>query len=188
MTEHYSNSPLEMIRSWRYSRILVVMLVLVGSFVTVNVASAAKNSMLDPQTYQRKLQSEVETTNGVPRSGRDPSTQKQTSLAAAASRPIGSGQRVDKPAAKVHGTHRHVDPASVLPNTRKLGVLASGCLNSYGLPGEQCLPARTPSNPTGKKPFVCDSVRKLAPPRPGIANTKLTCSISNLLTSGVLRS
>ncbi len=95
----------------------------------------------------------------------NPATQKQVSLASAASQEKGNGTTVDKPAADVTGTQKQVDPLSVLPNTKATGVLSSGCAVGYGQIGTQCLSARAANN----KPMTCTEARKQFPS--GIAVT-----------------
>jgi hypothetical protein len=113
------------------NRSLVLLFVLLGTFAAVHMVSAANDSS-NKQTYQQQLQSQVDTTTGAPIDGRNPASQTQTTLAYAASQPAGPGQQVDKPAAAVTGTEKHVDPTSVLPDTKNTGVLAGGCLLGYG--------------------------------------------------------
>src|SRR5690554_5918693 len=122
--------------------VLVFAVASASLLVILGVVAAASNHQ-SLSSYQHQLRSQVDTASGAPRSGRDPASQKQTSLSEVATKPVGSGQRVEKPAANVSGGKKRVNPAKVLPDTKKTGVLASGCLLGYGTPGEQCLPART---------------------------------------------
>lgn len=90
----------------------------------------------------------------------DPASRPQQSLSMAAAQPVGNGQRVNKPAAGIVGDHQHhVDPLSVLPDVKKTGVFAGGCLIDYGDPGVQCVPAYT----VAQKPVTCAAIRKLFP-------------------------
>lgn len=132
-----------------------------------------------------QLKSQVDTTAGAPVSGRDPSIQIQTSLAAAASTPGGLGQRVTKPAANVVGAPRHIDPATVLPDSKKTGVLVSGCLLAYGTPGTQCVPAQAPNN----QPISCNFVRMIFPKGVKIGGTdSLKLSTGNGMACAATRS
>jgi hypothetical protein len=122
---------------------LVLILIFAATFSMVHMVSAKVGA--PEQTYQEQLQSEVDTEAGAPRDGRNPAIQTQTTLAYAASQPAGPGTQVDKPAAAVVGDHdHHVDPTSVLPDTKNTGVLSSGCLLAYGVAGDQCTPVGTP--------------------------------------------
>jgi hypothetical protein len=114
-----------------------------------------------PTAYQRLLQAKVENPDGSPKPGRNPALQKQTSLAAVASRPNpGAGARVQKPAAALPGRKlRRPAPAPTK------GAIAGGCATGYGAPGDQCVPLRAPGN----QPMTCAYVAKLLPA--GIAVT-----------------
>jgi hypothetical protein len=138
-------------------------LVLLGVIVATLGVVQAVSALQSPATpaaasYKHTLQAQVDTATGAPQNGRNPATQAQTSLAAAASQPNGIGKQVDKPAAGITGSMRHTDPASVLPNPKKTGVLASGCLINYGDPGVQCLPAYVKN---GSKSPDCATIQKL---------------------------
>lgn len=111
--------------------------------------------------YQRILRAEVANPDGSPRKGRDPAVQRQTSLAAAASRPnAGPGGRVRTPAAGLPGrTVRRPAPSPAA------GTVVAGCATGYGTPGDQCLPLRAPGN----RPMTCTYVVRLFPA--GIAVT-----------------
>lgn len=134
--------------------LLLAIILATGAFVTAAQTVAPTN----PAVYRRQLESQVDTPSGAPVSGRDPAAQGQNSLAAVASMPSGVGQRVADPAANVVATHNHVMPSSVLPDP-KSGVLASGCLANYGVPGAQCVPAHAPGN----QPLTCAFINTLFP-------------------------
>jgi hypothetical protein len=116
-----------------------VILLAALTFLAASVAVMADRSR--PLTaYQLQLRGQVDTTDGAPRTGRNPATQPQTSLAAAASQPAGNGLRVDTPAANITGDHNHhVQPSAVLPNPHTTGKLFNGCLIGYPAAGEQCV-------------------------------------------------
>lgn len=139
---------------------LAVLLVF-GSVGVVHAIGSANSTrqVSSPLAYKHQLRSQVDTDTGAPRSGRDPLDQVQSSLAAAASQPVGIGQQVAKPAANVTGTHRQTPASSVLPDTKNTGVLASGCLAGYGQPGAQCIPA----HPANNQAVTCAYLRKLLP-------------------------
>lgn len=147
----------------RLNRGLLMVCLVVIVLAGLHMHGSAKGAPQNTQPYQEQLRSQVDTDNGAPRDGRNPASQTQTSLAYAASQPAGPGQRVEKPAAAVVGTHKHVDPATVLPDTKKTGVLASGCILGYGTPGSQCIPAgkvdaakKSSQTLTASKPLNCD--------------------------------
>lgn len=108
---------------------------------------------------RQQLRNQVEKANGSPLKGRDPANQSQSSLLSAAAQSNGIGRRTDKPAVGVRGDTRRVDPASVLPDSKKTGVMANGCLIDYGQPGQECVPARMIS----KTSIACDEIRKVFP-------------------------
>jgi hypothetical protein len=108
----------------------------------VSMAAVAVSARVKPLTaYQTQLRAQVDTAAGAPLNGRDPAAQSQTSLAAAASAPVGNGLRTDAPAAAVAGDHsHHVHPADVLPDPRATGKTSGGCLAIPGdKPGEKCV-------------------------------------------------
>jgi hypothetical protein len=114
------------------------------------IAEGSNTKPLTP--YQQQLQGEVQTVNGSPGNGRDPASQMQTSLTAAASQPAGVGLRTEKAAAGITGDHNHhVDPASVLPNPKASGKYSNGCLVGYANPGQTCVTQSAP----GAKPASC---------------------------------
>jgi hypothetical protein len=96
--------------------------------------------------YQLQLRSQVDAADGSPKTGRDPISQPQTSLAWAASQPVGNGLRTDSPAAAVTGAQSHpVNPAGVLPNPKATGKQINGCLIGYPDPGEKCFTTTSPT-------------------------------------------
>lgn len=108
--------------------------------------------------HKNHLKSQVDTARGEPRDGRDPSTQKQTSLAQAASAAHGNGLRTDKPASGVRGTasHDHSSHSHGYETAQDDGINAAGCFIDYGIPGEQCLAAGTAGD---DKILTCAEVR-----------------------------
>jgi hypothetical protein len=150
------------------NRAALMIILVVAAFAGLHMTVSANGAPKSTKTYQQQLQSEVETDYGSPRDGRNPASQTQTSLAYAASQPAGPGQQVDKPAAAVVGSHsHHVDPKTVLPDTRNTGVVSGGCLLGYGQPGEKCVQVgkAQPANGaklTGNLPLNCDPSQTLA--------------------------
>jgi hypothetical protein len=142
-------------------RAIVIAVVAVVALATVGVALAATGAINrnEPTPHQVELRAQVQDRLGQPRAGRDPAVQRQVSLREAARQKAGIAARGGKPAAKLHGGHERVDPAEVLPDTKRTGVLASGCAAGYGQPGDQCLPARAPND----KPVTCAYVVQLFP-------------------------
>lgn len=118
-------------------------------------ADAARHASLS--AYQAVLRSEVDDAKGGPRNGHDPSSLRQTSLAAAASSRNGIGTWRVKPARGVKGGSATRKPSQVLPHRRAEGVTSGGCLIAYGSPGRQCVPARAPGN----RPLTCDYLIRL---------------------------
>lgn len=100
------------------------------------------------EDHQRELIGAVDISTGAPQDGRDPANQSQNSLASAASKPEGPGQRTAKPAKNVEGSHSHHDAPAKQPS-----VNSAGCIVGYGKAGEQCLPT-----PGANKPVTCDYV------------------------------
>lgn len=108
-----------------------------------------------PTAYQRQLVAEVQDGAGAPRTGSDPARQRQGSLAAAASRPQGTGLRSTRPATGVRtGSVVRQAPRPAIP-----GVTSGGCALGYGTAGAQCMPARGPGNTT----LTCTYVLSLFP-------------------------
>ncbi len=136
------------------NRSVVLLLLLTAGFTIAHLSFAAKNSEQATRIYQNQLRSQVETSEGAPREGRDPAVQQQDSLSIAASLPSGNGQRVDNPASDVpaekqdHTNHSsHTSPKPI----------TSGCLADYGVAGEQCLPKYIADT----KPVNCAAVKKM---------------------------
>lgn len=133
----------------------------VAATVGVSLAGSAAGGTDKPgiSGYQRVLRGQVQAADGSPRAGRDPATQQQTSLAAAASKPQGPGLRTGKPARELKGTKVRRAASSVLPNPKQDGMSSGGCAVGYGDPGAQCLPARAP----GDRTVTCGFVTTLFP-------------------------
>jgi hypothetical protein len=99
------------------------------------------------EAYKNTLQSQVDTDTGEPRSGRDPSSQQQGSLAAAASNPTGAGsRRTDNPASGVSGNNStQNDKSDVYGDPNQTGINAAGCFYDYSEPGA-CVQAHYGTN------------------------------------------
>lgn len=130
--------------------LIAISLILVGASIAAVAAPSKTSPTASPQTedHKRELIGAVDTSVGMPQDGRDPAAQPQNSLASAASKPEGPGQRTAKPAANVTGSHDH----HASPSTQD-GVTSAGCVIGYGKPGEQCLPT-----PGKGKAVTCDYV------------------------------
>ncbi|HSH56115.1 MAG TPA: hypothetical protein VK983_04810 [Candidatus Limnocylindrales bacterium] len=136
--------------------ITILASVLLLQLPAFSAGSASKQSQ-DARAYRQQLQSQVESADGTPREGRNPATQKQSGLMAAASVPAGAGSRTDRPAAGVQGTVRGSADAHAGHNQRPEGVTSAGCLVDYGKPGEQCVSADLMSS---QGTLSCAAVRK----------------------------
>jgi hypothetical protein len=153
-------------KSLRIAIPIGVVLIFVVSLFFLNGGSWPKLPGSGPtaEEYKDQLQSQVDTEDGAPRSGRDPSTQQQTSLEDAASKPTGAGTRTDTPASGVTGDHdtHHTaeDVYGSNSDAQKSGISAAGCYIDYGIQGEQCLPAHAAGS-DGK--LDCSEVRKHFP-------------------------
>lgn len=144
---------------------LVAIVVVFGAFL---LARAALNgtqhdgdSPAAKAAYQKQLKDQVDTAQGSPRDGRDPSTQQQTSLRDAASKPSGTGTRTDTPASGVTGTvgDTHVTSSDIYGDASKTGINSAGCYIDYGVQGQECLPAHAAVNGV----LTCDGVREHFP-------------------------
>jgi hypothetical protein len=125
---------------------LIILVLLIAAVASFQFVDAQRNeAAMSPLAYKEQLKAQVDTENGAPRSGRDPSTQGQTSLASVASLPSGIGMQTDKPAAGVVGKKLEIKPSQVLRDPKKSRVLSNGCLLDYGTPGADCLPAASVS-------------------------------------------
>lgn len=116
---------------------------LIAAIGLIYVAASATNdtSLATPQDYKEHLRLQVESADGTPLSGRDPTSQNQSGLASVASKPSQFGPS-DQPAAGVNGDHSyHVEPDDVYGDPTQTGIGANGCYLDYGTPGVQCLPA-----------------------------------------------
>lgn len=129
---------------------LVLSLVLVQGVASPGHEGAKQVSS---EQYQQSLQSQVDSGDGSPVSGRDPANQSQTSLAAAAATPSGTGTRTDTPAAGATGsTGNKVSPDQVYGSNgdqQANGINSAGCFYDYGVPGQECMPAHM-ANADGK--------------------------------------
>ncbi len=138
------------------ARLLIPLAVLaiVATGVGVSVAAIGPGAP-KPTRFQQRLQAQVESPVGKPKSGLDPARQDQTSLAEAArSSNDGIGRRGSKPARGVKLSKLKRSAKDVLPSGP-----SNGCAAGYGLPGEQCLPSRAPND----KRLTCAYASKLFP-------------------------
>lgn len=137
---------------------VIAAVTLTASIGNSRTAAAHKASA---EAYKRDLQSQVDSSNGTPQTGRDPSTQQQTSLDQAASTASGNGLRTSTPAAGLTDhSHHHATYADMYGDPSKTGINAAGCFIDYGIPGEQCLAAGL-AEPDGA--LRCDKVRTKFP-------------------------
>lgn len=145
--------------SWRWTLVIAIVIsaaltALIQLMPLPNETATSPDST-ETKAYVEQLRNQVDTTTGAPRSGRDPASQQQNSLASAASQPTGIGQRIDKPAAGVTGDQsRHATSSDVYTNSSQTGLGSNGCYVDYGKPGEQCLPAHAATNGI----VTCDGV------------------------------
>ena len=144
---------------------IVCLVAIVFGIAGTSLHSPAHATKIAAKQYQNQLKGQVQSVDGSPVAGRDPASQGQNSLAAAASKPSGTGMRVDTNASAVTGDHsHHVDPGNTMQGmdmggSAMDGVLSNGCLADYGNPGEQCVPAYAPNN----QPINCAYVRQQFP-------------------------
>lgn len=124
-----------------------MLLIFVASIALVQFSTKPQSNAPKTQSvadYQKSLKAQVDNSDGSPVSGRDPSSQSQTSLASAAATPSGTGTRTDKPASGVTGstTTNKTTPSQVYTTEQqKSGINDAGCFYDYGIPGQQCLSA-----------------------------------------------
>ncbi len=146
----------------RLGAAVVVILLLVGAFALVRATSDGK--LLEPAANNDGVNgqylSQVDTETGAPRSGRDPATQQQTSLADAASRPTGASTSGDITSGTTTSGAQddhdgHSEPSDVIADPKQTGILVNGCYADYGKPGEECVPAHAATN--GK--LTCSGIR-----------------------------
>lgn len=135
---------------------IVVLVTLTGGSMAL---ADVRRADLAPDAGARALQLKVVTPAGMPRAGRDPGRNRQTSLREAARQPMGNGTRVNRPARTSTKDHQHdVTPGQVFTAPKSSHRLSSGCLTDYGVPGAQCLPAKA----AGVK-VTCIDVLKVFP-------------------------
>lgn len=139
-----------------------VSVLLISVISSAAIVPAVNRPSSDAQAgdHQRDLKAAVDSEDGEPQNGRDPASQIQNSLASAATKPSGPGQRTDTPAANVQGDHDHH-----AEHQTPSGTTSAGCIVGYGKPGEQCLPT-----PGEDKPVTCEYVHSKGFPH-GIAVT-----------------
>lgn len=124
--------------------VAVVVVVGLAVVLTQAVGGGNKPGSTDAQAsdaYRQQLIGEVDNVTGAPRDGRDPASQRQSSLADAASNPTGAGQRKDSTASGVNGGGTSSGPTD---NNGSL-LNGSGCYYNYGS-GGQCLAAHVATN------------------------------------------
>jgi len=144
---------------------IAFVLILIASVVLVQTVDLPKKTdggakPVSTADYQKSLKAQVDNADGSPASGRDPSTQSQTTLASAAATPSGTGTRTSTPASGLTGsTGSSVSPDQVYGTTaeqRAKGVNSAGCFYDYGVPGQECMPA---SMANAKGELECSMVR-----------------------------
>jgi hypothetical protein len=124
-----------------------MLLIFVASIALVQFSTRPTSNGQKTQSaadYQKSLKAQVDNDDGSPVSGRDPSSQSQTSLASAAATPSGTGTRTNTPASGVSGstTSNKTTPSQVYTaEQQKTGINDAGCFYDYGIPGQQCLSA-----------------------------------------------
>lgn len=124
----------------------------------INDAADASAAGSSAQAGRERLRQQVESADGTPAGGRDPASQSQSSLAAAASQAAGAGTRTDKPAAGVTGNHHtHHKSSDIYGHAGHTGINSAGCYIDYGIQGQQCLPAHA-AGTDGR--LTCDEVRR----------------------------
>lgn len=138
-----------------------IMLVAVGGILTLQQLPKGPETAapISAAAYKDSLKDQVDTAAGEPRSGRNPSTQKQTSLSEVASRENGSGSAEAPAAGLKDNSHVTVHPSDVLNNSQQTRVSVAGCLTDYGMQGQQCLPASSVVN----NKLLCDAVKRQFP-------------------------
>jgi hypothetical protein len=142
---------------------LLILAVVIAAVRAENGGSAAGDKPADGKAVQEQLRGQVDAADGSPRSGRDPATQQQNSLSAAASRPTGvsASEVADRPASGVSGSHgNHATYNDVYDDPNKTGIGTNGCFIDYGKPGEQCLPVHAAGD---DRVPTCSEVRKYFP-------------------------
>lgn len=125
---------------------------------TVSIADNASSKPGDVSGSQENLRQQVETADRIPRDGRDPASQQQNSLAAAASRDNGS-TLTDTEGTSSAGNGQPAKPSDVFTDSSKSGIGSNGCYVDYGIQGQQCLPAHAAHNGS----LDCGGVRKHFP-------------------------
>lgn len=157
--------------------VFAAFLILVVSVILTQAGTLTGNGHSKPVAIseaQRQLRDQVDTATGSPRSGRDPATQQQDSLAAAASRPTLGGGSSDPSSdfssglstdtstgasGTEHSGHYQSSTSAPNPDPKTSGISSSGCYYDYGKPGEECLPAHAAENGS----LTCSGVRKHFP-------------------------
>jgi hypothetical protein len=138
-----------------------LLLLLVASMILLAVSLSqrqpAEINLAEAAAYKEQLRSQVDTTSGEPRSGRDPATQQQTSLSSAASSPSGAGTQIDPPVSDPNS--QDASASLVLGDPSQTGLNASGCFYDYGIPGQQCVPAQAANGGV----LACSGVHKYFP-------------------------
>ena len=136
----------------------ILLIVVAGLLLLVNNDSNNATKPISQEAYRQQLQAQVEQADGTPNTGRDPASQGQNSLEAAASKPAGAGLRTDQPASGANGTSGgHAGHGDVSGDAKGTGIGSNGCFIDYGVQGEQCLPAHAAGD---DKVLNCAEVRK----------------------------
>lgn len=151
----------KMLRMLRRPAVVAVLLIAVVGAVVWALAGNGDSATtpVSQEAYRQELQAQVEQSDGTPNTGRDPASQGQNSLAAAASKPAGAGLRTDTPAAAAEGDHsgHDVTHGDVYGDAKGTGIGSNGCFIDYGVQGEQCVPSHAAGS---DKVLNCAEVRK----------------------------
>ncbi len=125
---------------------------------TASIADNGPSKPVDASAARESLRQQVETADRVPRDGRDPASQQQNSLSAAASRDNGT-TLTDTESTGIAGNGQPAKPSDVYADSSKSGIGSNGCYVDYGIQGQQCLPAHAAHHGS----LTCDGVRKHFP-------------------------
>lgn len=135
-------------------KLIIPITILLGLAVVVAIILSSKktDNVAVVNSPSSVYSDQVDDETGAPRDGRDPASQQQSSLAAAASNPTGSGQRIENPEAR---TQVESSGAGVNDSPSEAALGANGCFVDYGIQGEQCVPSHAAVNGT----LTCEGVK-----------------------------
>ncbi|HSX44884.1 MAG TPA: hypothetical protein VLF39_02085 [Candidatus Saccharimonadales bacterium] len=109
-------------------------LLIIGAMLIVTPSIATQPTVIATGVnYKDRLKSQVDSSDGSPRSGRDPASQKQISLSEAASAPNSRSM------ANNYSTQPESAPSQA--QLKAEGIGTNGCYVDYGVQGQECLPA-----------------------------------------------